>query len=399
MATGPWRQAPANQAVGVLPFQMERLGIIMRAQPDNPWEAWGVLNPGGTRGPEGAYHLFPRLVAEGNFSRIGRGTVVFDQGGDPVAVERRGWAIEPREPYELTAAGGGVEDPRVTYVQPLQRYVMTYTAYTPGHPRVALSISSDLLHWTRLGLLHFASEPGVPDLNADAIANKDALVFPEAVPDPHGRPAVAIIHRPTLPRILPHDTERGGIAAERQLPAESIWISYVPLGTAQADIHRLTTVHDHRVLLAPRAGWESLKVGGGAPPVRLPYGWLLIYHGVSADLHNGEIRCRYSAGAAILSLDDPTHVLYRSADAILEPELPEELQGTVPEVVFPTATDLRAGNRLDVYYGAADSAIGVARLTIPPTLPLWTARQAAGTASDDGQRAVRARDQDRGAAP
>jgi hypothetical protein len=61
-----------------MPFQLERLGIVMQPDPDGPREAWGVLNPGGTRGPDGAYYLFPRLVAEGNYSRIGCARVIFD---------------------------------------------------------------------------------------------------------------------------------------------------------------------------------------------------------------------------------------------------------------------------------------------------------------------------------
>jgi predicted GH43/DUF377 family glycosyl hydrolase len=78
---------------------------------------------------------------------------------------------------------------------------------------------------------------------------------------------------------------------------------------------------------------------------------------------------RYCAGAAVLDLDDPTKVLYRSSRPILEPELPHETEGIVPSVVFPTATDRRDDSRLDVYYGGADSVVAAARLTIPAELP------------------------------
>ena len=110
------------------PFQMTRLGLVMEPEPANPLEAWGVLNPAGARGPDGAYYLFPRLVAQGNYSRIGRARVLFDGRGNPARVERRGCALEPQQPYERTTQGGGVEDPRVSYVQPLGLFVMTYTA-------------------------------------------------------------------------------------------------------------------------------------------------------------------------------------------------------------------------------------------------------------------------------
>ena len=71
-----------------------------------------------------------------------------------------------------------------------------------------------------------------------------------------------------------------------------------------------------------------------------------------------------------MALEDPTTILYRSPRPILTPEAPQEIQGLIPHVVFPTATDLRADGRLDVYYGAADSVIGAARMSIPAQLPV-----------------------------
>ena len=351
-----------------MPFEMERLGIIMRPEPENPREAWGVLNPGGARGPDGDYYLFPRVVAEGNFSRIGRARVVFDESGDPASVERLGYALEPRETYEVTPRlGGGVEDPRVTYFSPLRIYVMAYTAYTPHHPRVALAVSRDLVEWKRLGPLRYATGPNEFDLNQSG--NKDAVVFPEVVHDPLGRPSMAIVHRPTY--AIDHD--RHGVKVTMP-PAgaehlENIWISFSTLEHAHADIEHLTHVCEHRVLMAPQADWECLKIGAGAPPVRLPYGWLLLYHGVSGSTVGPEKHVRYSAGAVVLDLENPCSILYRSPRPVLEPETPQETTGTVPSVVFPTATDSRDGIRLDVYYGAADSSVGAARLNIPPSLP------------------------------
>src|SRR5438105_3184837 len=178
------------------PFALKRLGVVMEPQPGDPNEAWGVLNPAAARGLDGELYLFPRLVAEGNYSRIGIARVVFDPAGIPTGVERLGLALEPREPYELNAqTGGGVEDPRVTLLQPLHLYVMAYTALGPAGPRVALATSPDLVHWTRLGPLRFAPE-GRLDLNA--YVNKDAAFFPDVVADPHGHPALAVLHRPAL---------------------------------------------------------------------------------------------------------------------------------------------------------------------------------------------------------
>jgi beta-1,2-mannobiose phosphorylase / 1,2-beta-oligomannan phosphorylase len=71
---------------------------------------------------------------------------------------------------------------------------------------------------------------------------------------------------------------------------------------------------------------------------------------------------RYVAGAMVLDPQDVSRVLFRSQLPLLEPETKEEREGTVPNVVFPTAIDGRAGGEADVYYGMADSRIGAARL-------------------------------------
>ena len=180
---------------------------------------------------------------------------------------------------------------------------------------------------------------------------------------------MATIHRPTYS--LQHHHHGGKVimppAGAEHL--ENIWISFSPLEHAHADIHHLTHVSEHQILMAPQADWEALKVGAGAPPVRLPYGWLLLYHGVSGQEGGAQKHVRYCAGAAVLELESHCTVLYRSPRPILEPTLPQETEGIVPSVVFPTATDLRDGGRLDVYYGCADSVLGAARLTIPPALP------------------------------
>src|SRR5674476_1687005 len=102
-------------------FQLRRLGLLMEPEPGNPLEAEGVLNPGVARGPDGHLYLFPRLVARGNYSRIGIARVLFNEDGDPSGVERLGIALEPEADYERRSDGsGGCEDPRITYMEPLQ---------------------------------------------------------------------------------------------------------------------------------------------------------------------------------------------------------------------------------------------------------------------------------------
>jgi hypothetical protein len=104
-------------------FSLTRLGVLMKPQEDEPHEAWGVLNPGGVRAPDGTMHLFPRMIAEGNYSRIGHARVHFD-GPNPISVERLGVALEPHETYEVSPGGGGVEDARVVFISILDHDLM-----------------------------------------------------------------------------------------------------------------------------------------------------------------------------------------------------------------------------------------------------------------------------------
>jgi predicted GH43/DUF377 family glycosyl hydrolase len=355
---------------GATPFALQRLGVVMEPEPDVAAEAWGVLNPAAARGPDGDLYLFPRLVAEGNYSRIGRARVCFDAAGRPIGVERLGLALEPQEPYERNAlTGGGVEDPRITFLQPLRRYVMTYTAFGPQGPRIALATSPDLRRWERLGLLRFAPTAEI-DLNG--CPNKDSSFFPQSVRDPQGQPALALLHRPTLPTLpaagATGPTERPATPERR----ESIWISYVPLERAQAAPAGLLEARDHAVLATPQQPWEALKIGGGPPPLRTPLGWLVLYHGVSGRIMRGLLlqpRVRYSAGVLVLDAAEVRTLRYRSPRPILAPEQPEERVGMVPNVVFPTGADTPHAGTVDVYYGMADARIGAARLTLPAALP------------------------------
>ena len=192
----------------MIPFQLKRLGIVMEPEPENPHEIEGVLNPGAARGPDGQLYLFPRLVAQGNVSRIGIACVQFNDEGDPVGVQRVGIALEPQADYELRPGGGGCEDPRVTFVEALKRYVMTYTAFGRNGPRIALAASTDLFHWERLGLATFLSCDGLEchALDFTTINNKDAVLFPTAIRSPNGEDAFAMIHRPLFPGTDAHET-------------------------------------------------------------------------------------------------------------------------------------------------------------------------------------------------
>ena len=111
--------------------------------------------------------------------------------------------------------------------------------------------------------------------------------------------------------------------------------------------------------------WESLKIGGGAAPIETDEGWLLIYHGVITTC-NGYV---YRMGCALLDIDEPWKVKYRTKDYIMAPITQYECMGDVPNVVFPCATlsDAATG-RITIYYGCADTVTGMAFTTVDELL-------------------------------
>ena len=354
-------------------FKLQRLGMVMEPEPSNPQEIEGVLNPAAARGPDGELYLFPRLVARGNYSRIGIARVRFNDAGDPVGVERLGIALEPEADYERRPdGGGGCEDPRITFVEPLKRYIMTYTAFSARGPRIALALSEDLFHWQRLGLATFGPYEGIEFADVD---DKDSSLFPVAIHNPSGHPELAILHRPLFPGTRPEETACQPTSRKVDLDRESIWISYCPMSLDSREPNRLGRFMSHHRLATPVSPWERLKIGGGTPPVLTRYGWLIIYHGVKEmeQPRKNEHQLCYSAGAMILSKEHPQVIRYRSPDPVLTPLLPQERSGTVANVVFPSGIDRRddlgAADRFDVYYGMADKRIGVARLDLPEFLP------------------------------
>ncbi len=285
-------------------LKIKRLGMIMEPQAGDPNEVEGVLNPAAARGSDGQLYLFPRLVARGNYSRIGIARVLFDSAGDPKGVERIGIALEPEADYELSESGGGCEDPRISFVEPLMQYVMTYTALSRNGPRIAIAVSDDLLRWRRMGLATFQPFDGI---SFDGIDDKDASVFPMLVRGPRGESVVALLHRPLFPGTRPEEKVHGPRSGRPDAHRESIWISYCR-ESAKDEEHRLGEFVAHHALARPAAPWERLKIGGGAPPVLCRHGWLVIYHGVHDSAAPGGTRRRlsYAAGVMVLSREQPT---------------------------------------------------------------------------------------------
>ncbi len=113
----------------------------------------------------------------------------------------------------------------------------------------------------------------------------------------------------------------------------------------------------HRYVMGVKGGWQSTKIGAGPTPIETPEGWLMIYHGVLTSC-NGFV---YSFGAALLDLEQPWKVLYRTAPYLLSPQTLYECVGDVPNVAFPCAAlHDRPTGRLAIYYGGADTVTALA---------------------------------------
>ncbi len=355
---------PSPTALDDVPYTLTRLGVIMSPEPGNALEVEGVLNPATAWDANGDLYLYPRLVSEGNVSRVGKARVIVEDGV-PVGVERAGVVLEPDRGWEHGAQHGGVEDPRITWVPVLDAHIMTYVAYGPLGPRPALAVSKDGGEtWDRLGPLLFGFDDEL-DTDLNLFPNKDVVYFPEIVPDPDGRPSFAVLHRPMWDFSFVRPGEPAPLPAGIIDDRASVWISYIDAEEVKKDISALTRPRGHRFLAGPEFPWEALKIGGGPAPLRVDEGWLLIHHGVTGEIVSGgftpQQNVHYVAGVMLLDPSDPSKVLARGAQPVLEPATVEETQGTVSNVVFPTAIEQIEGTYY-VFYGMADSKIGVARL-------------------------------------
>ncbi len=335
-------------------YALVRRGIIIEPDMDRPYEAGGVLNPATVQHNGTAYLLYRSVAAEPhNYSRIMLAEL--HRIGDGLEAYRLDTcALEPQEPYEKWRDGvhGGVEDPRVTPMED-GSFIMAYTAYGDGPggdalPRIALARSTNMQAWQRLGLVKYSPleltgrSGQTYTIDLQTVSNKDAMLFPEKI---GGR--YVLMHRPTFtPKI----------AQDHGVPA-SIWLSY------SDDLLNWT---DHTLILSPVETWERLKIGGGTPPLRTGMGWLIFYHAVDGD-NDADPDRRYLAGAALLDLQDPRKVLYRSSQPVLKPGIKQEQVGIVNNVVFPTGVLTLPDGRVQVIYGMADQAIGMAE-TVRPVL-------------------------------
>lgn len=231
-------------------------------------------------------------------------------------------------PIPASQEGRGCEDPRVVKIE--DTFYMTYTGYGarfPGDYRICMATSQDLMHWERQGVVLDET-------------NKDAALFP----DKFGEDYLLLHRRPP-----------------------GIWLSYSK-DLIHWDRHQMIADIDEE------SPWEDCKIGIAGPPIKTDKGYVLIYHGVSEtekQFGNRGAYKQYALGVMLLDLKDPRTVLYRQKEPILKPELPWELEeGYVPNVVF-SCGQVVMNDHIYVYYGGADTALGLATCGMSEVMALF----------------------------
>lgn len=293
---------------------------LFRRYPNNPlftaanwpYPANAVFNPGATRLPSGETLLLVRVEDRRGISHL---TAARSRDGV------HDWQIDQEPtfrplPEQYPEELWGVEDARIVYLEGQGRFAVTYTAYSRAGPLVALAMTDDFKTFERHGSI-------IPP------EDKDAAFFPRQF---GGR--WALIHRP-VPRLA-------GSKA-------NMWLSFSP---------DLRHWGDHTVLIEARDGawWDARKIGLSSQPIETAEGWLIVYHGVR-ETPAGAL---YRVGLALLDLDDPSRVLRRGDEWVVGPEAPYELNGDIPNVIFPCGAVLDdATGELRLYYGAANTCVGL----------------------------------------
>ena len=275
-----------------------------------PYPANSVFNPAATLLPDGTTLLLCRVE-----DRRGHSPLRGARSGNGVA----DWQIDPQptllaDPEHFPEEVWGIEDPRITYLSELGKYVIVYTAYSRVGPGVALALTEDFKRFERYGMI-------MPP------EDKDAALFPRRIGGQW-----ALIHRPV------------------SAPGAHMWISYSP------DLRHWGS---HKLMLEARHGgwWDANKIGLSSPPIETSGGWLVIYHGVRQNAA-GSI---YRLGLALFDLQMPERCLKRSDEWIFGPQEVYEKRGDVDNVVFPCGSTLAPdGDTLHLYYGAADTSIAMA---------------------------------------
>lgn len=279
-----------------------------------PYPVHTVFNPAAARLKDGTTLLLCRVE-----DRRGHSHLCAARSANGVD----GWVIDTKptlrpDPDNYPEELWGIEDPRITFVDELGKYAVVYTTFSRGGPGVALALTDDFRSFERFGLIM------QPD-------DKDAALLPRRVDG-----NFALIHRPIA--------DSGA----------HVWISFSP---------DLRNWGGHKLILPARKGawWDANKVGLSPPLIETARGWLMLYHGV----RNTAAGCLYRLGVALFAKDKPDNCLLRGDSWIFGPEAPYEREGDVGNVAFPCGYTVgNDGDTLNLYYGAADTCIGLARGSI-----------------------------------
>ena len=301
---------------------------LFQRNPNNPIltaENWAypantVFNPGATNF-QGKVLLLARVEDRRGFSHLTK--AISEDGISNWQIEDVP-TLEP-EPDKHPEELWGIEDPRISWLDELGRWGITYTAYSRGGPLVAMALTDDFINFDRLG-------PVMPP------EDKDAALFPR-----HINGKWVLVHRPIVTSCV---------------PGAHIWLSYSD---------DLVHWSNSQVLMNARRGgwWDASKIGLCTPPLETAEGWLMLYHGVRRTA-SGAI---YRLGLALLDLDNPRKVLHRSDEWVFGPSEVYERQGDVADVVFSGGwvLDDKTG-LLKMYYGGADTCIALATASISDIL-------------------------------
>ncbi len=294
---------------------------------EHPWEAKATFNPAIIR-IRNTTHILYRTLSDDNTSFIG-----YAASKDGLNIDERlpEPIYGPREDFESKKVAGGnsgCEDPRVTKVG--NTLYMCYTAFDGiGPPRVAI---------TSIKMVDFLKKNWKwkkPVLITPAgFDDKDTCIFPEKTKGKY-----FVLHR----------------------VGNEICGDYIKSFNFETE-----TVKRCIRIIGPRINsWDSVKVGIAGPPLKTKKGWLLLYHGISKNHHT------YRVGALLLDLKDPTIVLARTTDPIFEPEEEYEKIGIVNNVVFPCGMAV-IKDLLYIYYGGADTVVGVATIELKVVMDALT---------------------------
>jgi beta-1,2-mannobiose phosphorylase / 1,2-beta-oligomannan phosphorylase len=333
--------------------KVKKEGILLK-KTDFEFENDGVLNPAVIRQGD-SVHLFYRAVQKGNHSTIG-----YCRLDGPLTVGER-WE-KPFMIPEFDYESQGVEDARIVKIDDV--FYMTYTGYDGTNARGALATSKDLTHFKKQGII-------VPPIT---YAEFVFLAETAAKVNENYYRNYKFYYQPADPEKKIMLWDKNVVFFPRRINGQLVFLHRIRPGIQIVSIKQLQDLtkefwgkyflflQDH-IVLDPVYKHESSYIGSGCPPIETKLGWLLIYHGVE-ETSKGLV---YSACAALLDLDDPSKELARLPHFLFTPEFEWELIGEVNNVVFPTGTAL-FGDTLFIYYGAADSYIACASVSMSELL-------------------------------